>query len=214
MKVKTDHAAGKGLRTKAKTLWFLAGVLMVLAVCSILLYRNPWIVHRMNADQANAKVLKEIADSRSPYIRIDGMNLTFTGYYKVSDDGKVCSYCYMGAVGDEYILADLPARDQGALAEDGSAEGAVLEDYTLNGQLVEESEMTSCLAEAEGMTLDAYNAYYHMIEVEVHDYDSDQERIRIYQLMLVILAAGAFATGWILLSESKIAEKETQDKDI
>lgn len=214
MEVKTDHAAGRGLRTKAKLLWFLSGVLMALAVCSVLLYRNPWVVHRMDAGQANTAVLEEIADSRSPYIRIDGMNLTFTGYYKVSGDGKVCSYCYMGAVGEDYVLADLPARDQGALAEDGSAEGAVLEDYTLDGQLVEESEMTACLAEAEGMTPEDYKAYYHMSEVEVHEYNSDQERLRIYQLMLVILAAGAFAAGWILLSESKIAEREAQDKDI
>lgn len=214
MKVKTNHAAGEGLRTKAKLLWFLSGVLMVLAVVSLLLYRNPWIVHRMDADQAGTEVLREIADSRSPYIRIDGMNLTFTGYYKVSDDGRVCSYCYMGAVGDAYILADLPAQDQGKLAEDGSAEDTVLEDYTLNGQLVEECGMTSGLAKAEAMTVDEYKSYYHMAEVEVLDYGSDQERIRIYQLMLVILAAGAFATGWILLSESEIAEKETQDKDI
>lgn len=214
MEVKTDHAAGRGLRRKAAALWFLAGVLMALAVCSVLLYRNPWIVHRMNAEQANAGVLEQIADSRSPYIRIDGMNLVFTGYYTVSDDGKVCSYCYMGSIGDDYILAELPAQDGGALAEDYSAESAVLEDYILSGQLVKENEMTACLAEAEEMMPDEYKAYYQMADVEIHDYGSDQERIRIYQLMLVILAAGMFAAGWILLSESKIAERETQDKDI
>lgn len=214
MEMKADYTASRGLRRKAIFFWFLSGALIVISVGSVFVYRNPWLVHRMDVSQARTEVLEQIADSRSPYIKIDGMELTFTGYYKVSRDGKVCSYCYMGAIGDCYILVDLPAEDQGALAEEPTSENKILKNYTLHGQLVLGDEMTACLAEAENMSLEEYRSYYHMADVEVHDYNSDQERIRIYQLMLVILAVGALAAGWILLSESRIAEKETQEEDI
>lgn len=214
MEMKADYTAGRGLRRKAVLFWFLSGVLITVSVGSVLLYRNPWLVHRMDASQAKTEVLEQIADSRSPYIKIDGMELTFTGYYKVSGDETVCSYCYMGAIGDQYILVDLPAEDQGALAQDTAMENKVLKNYTVYGQLVSGNEMTACLAEAENMSLEEYKSYYHMADVEVHEYNSDQERIRIYQLMLAVLAVGAFAAGWILLAESKIADKETQEEDI
>jgi hypothetical protein len=110
-------------------------------------------------------------------------------------------------------LADLPATDSGALAEDNTIESSVLEDYTLKGQLVQAGDMTACLAEGEEMTPDDYKEYYHMANVEIRDYGSDQERIRIYQLMLIVAGLGAFAVGCILVSESKIAEAESTDEE-
>lgn len=214
MKDKAEHAAAGSLRRKAAALWLLSGVLLAVVVGCIWLYRNPWIVHRMNAAQASAEVLEEIAESRSPYIKIDGMNLTFTGYYKVSDDGKICSYCYMGAVGEAYVLADLPVNDDGRLAESGNTDDMMLDNYLLCGQLVLDGNMTERLAEAENMDTEAYKSYYHIVNVEIHDFGSDQERLRIYQVMLLVLAAGLLAGGCILLSEARIAEKETQDKNI
>lgn len=214
MEVKTEYTVGRGLRRKAVFFWILSGVLIAVSVGSILLYRNPWLVHRMDAGQATAEVLERIAEGSSPYIKIDGMELTFTGYYKVDNGGEVCSYCYMGAIGDDYILADLKADDHGAMAEEAASENKVLKNYTLCGQLVQDDRMTACLAEAEDMPVEEYRAYYRMSDMEVLDYGSDQERVRIYQLMLMILAVGALAVGCILWSESRIAERETQEEDI
>ena len=204
MEVITDEIAERGLRRKALALWILSGALVAVTIGSILFYRNPWLVHRMDASQATTEVLGQIADSRSPYIKIEGMELTFTGYYKVNGSGTVCSYCYMGSVGYYYILTDIPARDKGALVEDSSLDANTLSDYTLTGQVVRKNEITEQLAEAENMTLEDYRNYYHMADVEIHDYDGDQERLRIYQLMLLVLAVGAVAAGAILWSESRL----------
>ena len=209
MEVITDETAERGLRRKALVLWALSGALVVVTIGSILFYRNPWLVHRMDASQATTEVLEEIADSSSPYIKIEGMELTFTGYYKVNGSGTVCSYCYIGSVGDYFILTDIPARDNGALAGDSSLDEKTLEDYTLTGQIVRKNEITERLSEAENMTLEDYKSYYHMADVEIHDYDSDQERMRIYQLMLLILAVGAAAAGAILWSESNLGQTES-----
>ena len=204
MEVITDDMTEHRLRKKAITFWIVSGVLIIVTVGSILFYRNPWLVHRIDASQATAEVLEEIAESTSPYVKIEGIELTFTGYYKVNGNGTVCSYCYMGAIGNHYVLADLPARDKGALAQDSTLEEKVLEDYTLTGELVKKDEITARLAEEENMDLDEYKAYYHMADIEIHDYDSDQERMRIYQMMFLVLAVGAAAAGAILWSESKL----------
>ena len=193
MEVITDEIAERGLRRKALALWILSGALVAVTIGSILFYRNPWLVHRMDASQATTEVLGQIADSRSPYIKIE-----------VNGSGTVCSYCYMGSVGDYYILTDIPARDKGALVEDSSLDANTLSDYTLTGQVVRKNEITEQLAEAENMTLEDYRNYYHMADVEIHDYDGDQERLRIYQLMLLVLAVGAVAAGAILWSESRL----------
>lgn len=188
MEVITDEIAERGLRRKAIALWILSGALVVVTIGSILFYRNPWLVHRMDASQATTEVLGQIADSRSPYVKIEGMELTFTGYYKVNGSGTVCSYCYMGSL-DENTLSD----------------------YTLTGQVVRKNEITEQLAEAENMTLEDYRNYYHMADVEIHDYDGDQERLRIYQLMLLVLAVGAVAAGAILWSESRLGTQTVSE---
>lgn len=209
----TDDMTEHRLRKRAIVFWMVSGVLIIVTVGSILFYRNPWLVHRMDASQATAEVLGEIADSTSPYVKIEGIELTFTGYYKVNGNGTVCSYCYMGSIGNHYVLVDLPAKDKGALAEDSTLDEKVLKDYTLTGELVKKDEITAKLAEEENMDLDEYKAYYHMADIEIHDYDSDQERMRIYQMMCLVLAAGAAAAGAILWSESKLNMQSVQDND-
>ena len=211
MEVITDDMSEHRLQKRAIVFWIVSGVLIIVTVGSILFYRNPWLVHRMDANQATTGVLEEIADSTSPYVKIEGIDLTFTGYYKVNGNGTVCSYCYMGSIGNYYVLADLPAKDKGALAEDSTLDEKVLKDYTLTGELVKKDEITARLAEEENMDLDEYKAYYHMADIEIHEYDSDQERMRIYQMMFLVLAVGAAAAGAILWSESKLNMQSVQD---
>lgn len=213
MEVITDDMTEYRLRKRAIVFWIMSGVLIIITAGSILFYRNPWLVHRIDASQATPEVLSEIAESTSPYVKIENMELTFTGYYKVNGNGTVCSYCYMGSIGNYYVLTDLPAKDKGALAQDSKLEENILKDYTLTGQLVKKNDITARLAEEENMELDEYKAYYHMADIEIHDYDSDQERMRIYQMMGLILAVGAAAAGAILWSESKLNMSSAQNHD-
>ncbi len=136
----------------------------------------------------------------SPYIKIEGMELTFTGYYKVNGSGTVCSYCYMGSVGDYYILTDIPARDKGALVEDSSLDANTLSDYTLTGQVVRKNEITETAGRGrEHDTWKITGTITIWLMWRSMDYDGDQERLRIYQLMLLVLAVGAVAAGAISL---------------
>lgn len=86
-----------------------------------------------------------------------------------------------------------------------------MKNYTLTGQLVKKDEITARLAEEENMDLSEYKAYYHMADIEIHDYDSDQERMRIYQMMYLIMAVGLAAAGAILWSESRLSMQSTKD---
>ncbi len=202
------EAADGGLLKKAALCRLLSVVLIAATLCMILVYRNPWLVHRMNADQATEEVLEQIVNSPSPYIKLDNMELSFTGYYKVGTNGKVYAYCYLGTVGDQSILVSVRATDDGALAEDETAQNSVLSGYTLQGQLVIATDITDYLAASEGMTTEDYKAYYGMAAVELRSYGSDQEQMQIYQLMLLVLAVAAFVVGQILRSEAKMIQRE------
>ncbi len=200
--------AEPGLRIKAAVCWIASGALVIIMACSLVMYRNPWRVHSMEADEVTSEKLAEIADSRSPYVRIDGMELSFTGYYKTGSNEEVCSYCYKGRVGDQFILVSLSADDGGELIQNSDAVQAVLTDYTVEGQLVPADEMTAFLAQTEQMTQEEYIEYYDMADEELCVYGSDREKIRIYQMMLIVIAAGAFATGWIFRSEYRSADPD------
>lgn len=74
MEVITDEIAERGLRRKALALWILSGALVAVTIGSILFYRNPWLVHRMDASQATTEVLGQIADSDPLISRLKGWN--------------------------------------------------------------------------------------------------------------------------------------------
>ena len=53
----TDDMTEHRLRKRAIVFWMVSGVLIIVTVGSILFYRNPWLVHRMDASQATAEVM-------------------------------------------------------------------------------------------------------------------------------------------------------------
>lgn len=74
MEVITDEIAERGLRRKALALWILSGALVAVTIGSILFYRNPWLVHRMDASQATTEVLGQIATADPLISRLKGWN--------------------------------------------------------------------------------------------------------------------------------------------
>ncbi len=210
---KTNRKAAVGLKKLAAASWLAAAVIMTFLVCILLFYRNPWVTHRVSADQLSRNMLERLADGRSPYLKADHMNLTFTGYYETDRHDAVRAYCYMGEISDGRILVCLPAHDHGQLLESEHSQVAVLEDATVNGQVIRSDEIAEQLAHAEHMPLTEYQDYYNVVGMEIHDFHSDQEKMRIYQLMVGVLILAAAVTGVILWSEA-MALLEDADENL
>ena len=207
---KEDMAADRKLQQSAMVLWLLAAILAVVLAVMLLFYRNPWLSHRINAEQVDAGALEILAQTPSPYVRLDDIDLTFTGCYETDRDNNVCAYCYIGAIGDSFFLIRLPAEDGGALLETAKEDREAKRFTGLSGELSRESGMAEYLAQSEGMTAKDYRSYYKIVDVELLCDTSSQERVRIYQLMMVVLAVGALAVGTILWSESGILKERGQ----
>lgn len=208
---KTNRKAAAGLRRLAAALWLAAAVIMTFLICILLFYRNPWVTHRVGADQLSEAALERLADGRSPYIRADHIDLTFTGYYETDRHDAVKAYCYMGEASDCRILVCLPAHDRGKLLESDHPKEAVLKDASIKGQVIRSDEIASQLAHAEHMSLLDYQDYYKVAAMEIHDFRSDQEKMRIYQLMLAVLILAASVTGVILRSEAMALLEEPDE---
>ena len=205
----TNRKAAVGLRRLATALWLAAAVILSFLICILLFYRNPWVTHRVSADQLSRNSLERLAESRAPYVRADHMDLTFTGYYETDRHDAVRAYCYMGEGADCRILVCLPARDHGQLLENAHPEELVLEDVSVSGQVIRSDEIATQLAHAEHMALADYQDYYKVTGLEIHGFRSDQEKMRIYQLMMGVLILGALITGVILRSEAMSLLEDT-----
>jgi len=208
MKRKAYRTAAMRIRTAAVFMWVLSGVFAILVVTSMAVWKNPWVVHRTDAGKTSVEKLTDIAKSHSPYVELSNIDLTFTGFYEVGENNSICSYCYMAAIGDEYILVDVPVSDGGALAADSTADGSTVKDTVIKGQVAVSSAMEKWLAEDEDMSVKDYSNKYHVSPLEIHVYHSDMERTRIYQLMVLVLMIGFAAVGAILWSEAGTAEDE------
>ena len=205
---KANRTADGRLKRLASVLWLAAAVMFTLLVCILVFYRNPWITHRISADQLSSQLLDQLAESRSPYVRADRMDLTFTGYYETDRRNAVRAYCYMGDGADCKVLILLPATDGGRLLEEDPSEMTGLKDVSVKGRVIRSDEITGRLAEAEQMSVGDYRNYYGFTGIEIHDFHSDQEQMRIYQLMLGVFILGALITGVILRSEAVSAREE------
>ncbi len=210
---KANRSAADRLRRLASVLWLAAAVIATMLICIVFFYRNPWITHRVGAEQLNRQMLDQIADSHSPYIRADRMTLTFTGYYETDSHDAVQSYCYMGETADCRVLILLPALDDGQMLENGQQETFTIEDISVKGRVVRSREIAGMLADAEQMSVEDYQNYYNFAGLEIHDFHNDQEQMRIYQLMLGVLILAALITGVILRSEADAIMEAAADEN-
>ena len=200
-----------GVRVLAAMSFGLAVILALIMATCLLFVRNPWMVHKLDADQDITQELSRAADSTAPYVQIRNMDLTYTGYYETDAAGTVLAYCYFGETGDSSVLVSIAAEDGGELAGDSSAQGSVLKDATFSGRAVNGSEMAGHLAQGEGMELQAYMDQYHMAGPEIMSYGSDRERIIIYHLMILTGILGSAAAGGVFLSEAASQRREEED---
>ncbi len=207
----TNRKAAAGLKRLAAALWLAAAVILTFLICILLFYRNPWITHRVSADQLSRTSLERLADGRAPYVRADHMDLTFTGYYETDRHESVRAYCYMGEGADCRILVCLPAHDHGKLLENEHPQELVLEDVSVSGQVIRSDEIATRLAHAEHMSPADYQDYYKVAGMEIHGFRSDQEKMRIYQLMMGVLILAALITGVILRSEAMSLLEDTDE---
>jgi len=196
------------LRRNAAVAWLIAGALALLLLLLIRFWRNPWVTHNLSGEQLTVETLQEIAESTSPYVRVSDLYMQFTGFYEVDKDETVRAYCYSAQVGDEYILVDIPATDGGELVAEGSLGHADIDGDAFAGRVTTENEMLLHLAQSEEMTEEEYAEAYDMSGIEIKSYHNDQEKIRIYQMMLMVPVIGLAAVGFILRSEAASIEEE------
>jgi hypothetical protein len=77
--------------------------------------------------------------------------------------------------------------------------------------VIRSDEIATRLAHAEHMSPADYQDYYKVAGMEIHGFRSDQEKMRIYQLMMGVLILAALITGVILRSEAMSLLEDTDE---
>ena len=213
MNRKPVRPKGAALRRFAFILWALAGVLAAAQVVCLLFWRDPWVTHTVDADTTDIGTLEGYARGHAPYVSIKNIDLAFTGYYEVDAGQQVCIYWYKGNVGGKDILVDVPAEDGGELIQKKDARESFLKAYSAEGKVSANDEIVKTLADLEGISIQAYRDKYGLSGLQIDVFHNDQERVQIYQLMLIIIIAGLAVSGLIFYAESRRTSEVPQEKD-
>lgn len=162
-------------------------IIFACGACAVLLalifIRNPIFIRQIDARQETSIDLESIYSEVSPYVYLKHVDLDFTGYYSVSDKGEICSYCFIGQIGDHSYFIELSA-DKVHAAADNAEDG--LKDFSLLGKMRKDESVIRLAAEEEKMTAEAYLQKYDICAVGICQYHSDFETTVIFYILALL----------------------------
>lgn len=189
------------MKLKILEAFVILGILL-----SLVFWRNPLYVRRIDAGQDMSVNLEKIYSSVSPYVRIRHMNLKDTGYYTVTNANKICSRYYFGRIGGRDCFVELSEKYLENFPEDARES---LEDISLTVRLCKADEAIALAAAQLGMEPEQYAAEYEICPVTASAYKNNLNHIYIYYALAVLLASGIF---YEILKETK--HKNTKERQV
>ncbi len=166
----------------------------------LLMVKNPLAVTTIDASAGENQKLSEVYNEKHPYVKIEHMDLSFTGYYSVDDAGNIRGYYYMGDIGGYTYFTEVPAKD---ITGDLSAGIEQLQDYSFSGELVMDNDVVSQAASDAGLTLSEYQTDMNILPITIIQEGNSMERYLIYYGIALFAAIGFLVLGIILSTGKK-----------
>jgi len=175
-------------------------ILIIIGIVLCLAFvRNPVMIKRVDANQSGTLDLAEVYSPVNPYIKINHMDVEYSGFYSVDDNDNICSYYYFGSIGKHYYFVEISSDKINTLDKD-LTEG--LEDFSFTGIIIEDTEILNIAAEREGLTTEEYLETFDICSVSISQVNNDLERVYIYYGLAILVAIG------IILMIQMIKSKE------
>jgi len=163
-------------------------ILIIIGIILCLVFvRNPIMIKRVDASQSGTLDLAGIYSPVNPYVKINHMDLEYSGFYSVDDNDNICSYYYFGSIGEHYYFIEISSDKMNTLDKE-LTEG--LEDFSFTGIVIEDSELLDIAAEREGMASEEYLENYDICSVLISQDSNDLERVYIYYGLAILVVIG------------------------
>lgn len=172
------------MKLKILEAFIIMGILL-----SLMFWRNPLYVRRIDAGQDISVNLEKIYSSVSPYVQIRHMNLKDSGYYTVTKDKKICSRYYFGQIGGRDCFVELSEK---YLEDFPAGQRESLEDICLTVRLQSADKVIALAAKQLSVEPESFISEYDICPVAASAYHNNLISVYIYYALALLLAIGIF----------------------
>ena len=93
-------------------IFYGVGILTGIAIiCGLLFWRNPFMISSVDASEESVSWQPE---ETKAYVRVNHMDLRFTGFYTVDTKNEISGYYYIGSIGEQSWFVEIPAETDDA----------------------------------------------------------------------------------------------------
>lgn len=168
--------------------WKIPGIILTAAIIGFLVFVcNPLFIKHIDGSDKESMSLEEIYSRVRPYVKLEHMILTDSGYYTVTKNNEIQSRFYVGDLGDERYFVEISQKYLDAIdAAD------TLKDISLTVKLMPSDSIVGVAAASESMDLRQYQDLYDISSVAASQYRNNMTAVYIYYAAAVLLAIGIF----------------------
>jgi len=173
------------------------GILSGIAIiCGLLFWRNPLMIPSIDASEEGISWRPE---GEGDYIRVNHMDLKFTGFYTVDTKEEISGYYYIGTIGEKSWFVEIPAK-----VDDTGLSQAMpdLEDMAFIAQVSGDTAVLEKAADSEGMTAETYIETYNISDRVLLTYNTHREADILYYAIGVLAMLGCFVAGRLFNHET------------
>ncbi|HAU87346.1 MAG TPA: hypothetical protein DCW90_18240 [Lachnospiraceae bacterium] len=172
----------EGMTFNQKRFFELAGTLILLAVAIILLCSgmvlNPFRVANIRRESDIEKAYNE----HISYVRMEGLSLEFTGYYKMNSKGNIAYNCYITTGFDTKYFVFIPV--EGTEDENGKTIEKI-SDYNLLGRLRKDEQLMDTVAADYEVTTQKFIEECSVSEIIIDEAGAKRKEVLIIWIALI-----------------------------
>lgn len=186
----------EGMTFWQKRFFELAGALLLLAVAVILLCTgvvlNPFYI----ADASSEKDIKAAYSKHVSYVRMSGLDLDFTGYYKMNAKGNIVYNCYVTTNYNEKYFVFVPVKR--TVDESGKTIEKIT-DYSLLARLRKDKQLIDTVAADYEVTSENFIETCSVSKIIIDEAGAKRKEVLIIWLALIGLLSSYISYVLVVL---------------
>ncbi|HAP20940.1 MAG TPA: hypothetical protein DCR27_06655 [Lachnospiraceae bacterium] len=178
-------------------IFYGVGILTGIAiVCGLLFWRNPFMISSVDASEESVSWQPE---ETKAYVRVNHMDLRFTGFYTVDTKNEISGYYYIGSIGEQSWFVEIPAETDDAGLSQAMPD---LTDMEFVARVSDDMSVLEKAAESESMTTETYIETYNISDRVLLTYDTYREADILYYAIGFLIMLGCFVAGRLFIHET------------
>lgn len=189
------------IENKTKLIGEMCIMIVLVSITALLILncnlKNPFIVAKPTSDKMVEEKFKQGID----YVKFDGADLEFTGYYKMNEKNKIIYNCYSIKFDKLKYFVFVPANRSG---EDQANPEKNLKNYSFTAKVEIDNDLFDMVARDYGLNKDEFLKAYGVSNIVFDEAKSD--RLEMYALCFLFSLIVVVCIIYLVLSLRQVNE--------